>query len=346
MAEQVYPWVFEQIGGLRKKLTLAGYDAPFGRPRQKAVARDKIALRHAEVYYPGNPIPTRHVFGTKLEPWDLNGRFSDRYGGVNYASDKVEFIKAFVADAQEVRIRWGTVLAVRGLIESFDPGRESTSEVEWKMIVLMNEDELQPRVNLFRDATETPSDLASRIESLMRGSLDAARKTPVTLRGDIFDVIDSLVSAVNSATASLLAIADQVDSFEKASIGEVRRFRAGLAQARTAIIRLRVGYDNLQSGLAIQSDRAEDDIRFWSTQSGTSQSTLQALLALDDADRAAAIAERGKIRALYTGKTGDTWEGISIRVYGKADRAGDLRAANGIPSGAAPQTCTVYQVPA
>jgi hypothetical protein len=62
-------WRFEQLAGDKKTLILAGYSAPFGRPRQKAVVRDKVQIREKTTRYPGSSgPPTRHIFGDDYEP--------------------------------------------------------------------------------------------------------------------------------------------------------------------------------------------------------------------------------------------------------------------------------------
>ena len=134
-------WTFVQLGPPNKTMTLSGYSAPFGRQRQKAVVRDAVTIRESTTYYAGaSGPPTRHVFGNKLEQWELTGRFMDPAAGSGYAKTQTDYVKQFVLDAQPVEIRWGDIVGARGFIKSFDPGRESEFQVEWKMTVLVDED--------------------------------------------------------------------------------------------------------------------------------------------------------------------------------------------------------------
>jgi hypothetical protein len=339
-----FPWVFQQLGGDRRKLTLDKRDAPHGRPRQKPVVEETLKIRQAVTRYAGNRVPTRHIFGEMFDDFDIAGRFTNSFGGVNYAVDKRDFVKGFVADQQEVRISWGNLLSMRGLILEAKFGIESAGEIAYHLTVGVNDDEL---VDTSRDAGEpdprTPKQFATEMAILLQNPI----KSPdlPSMKGSVFDLLDTLVAGVNSATAAVLGIADQIEGFEKALVGDIRRFRAGLGQLKTAMLKLQRTYDLLTTDVALQTNAASEEMKFWSGQTATSLSVQNALFVLAQADRQARIAERGKIQALYEAKSGDTWERISLAIYGSPDRANDIRDANGIPSGSFPVAGVTYVVP-
>ncbi|HEU4729974.1 MAG TPA: hypothetical protein VFT22_18885 [Kofleriaceae bacterium] len=338
-------WRFKQLGGDQKELILAEQDAPHGRPRQKPIVTDAIEAREYTVYYDGNDEPTRHIFGNKFDDWELTGRFRDRAGGVDYARQKTEYCKGFQADNQPVSITCGNQISARGFIKRFAPGRESFGEVTWSMTVLIDADDFLPRSREKVDPSlPAPAFFMNQIGALL-ADLPKVPRVPDSLRGSLFDSLDSLVSTVNSALAIPLNISLQIQSFEQAFIGDIRRMRAGIGQLKTALVNFRTVYESLQADLALQSIRAEEMLRFSELQSATATATARSLAILADMDIAAAKAERGKIKGMYEAKTGDTWESASMRIYGSADRANDLRSANGVPSGSPPIVGAVYQVP-
>src|ERR1051325_5619949 len=111
MSVKVNQWLFEQLtqapGKEKKSFTLAGANAPHGRPRQKAIFGHGVEVREQTIRYPGSDIPTRHIFGNKYEDWELSGRFRDTYNNLGGAKELVDYFEQFVADGQTVRISWG-----------------------------------------------------------------------------------------------------------------------------------------------------------------------------------------------------------------------------------------------
>lgn len=349
----VSPWVFKQLHGAQKVLTLGGFDAPHGRPRQKPIVKDGVKIRQKAVRYSGSSEVTRHIFGDQEEDWELVGRFSDWRSGNGYAANKVEFIKAFVRDKQQVAILWGNIIAVTGFITEFDPGRESSGEVAWRMAVEIDSDDMAPRANEKVDpGAAASSGFADHLQHTLApfkapefDDIAPVIKKPLTMKGDVFDALDTLVSAVASITAKVAEVADQLQSVEKATIGEIRKFRGVLGQLRTAIIQTRETFQFLSADIAVQSDRASDDIDFWKGKNDAMVTLVDALGQIADADHAAAIAERGQIKSFYVARASDTWELIAMSQYQSADRAGDIREMNDIGPGEAPMAGTTYLLP-
>ncbi len=336
------PWVFSQLGGERKRLTLAGYDAPFGRPRQQPVVTDGVAIRHYTVYKAGNAKPTRHLFGRKFEPWDLHGRFMDSYGGPGHATARADFLKQFVDDQQELAISWGGVVSVRGFFESVQLDRESPAEIAWRLVVLIDQDNYLT-VPTQDVAGLAPRDLSAQIAAALEEVVKVT-STPNLAFGSL-DALTDIVDDINGATAQLGKIAEQMDSFEKELVGNIRRFRSAIHQVGTACRRMKSGIDNTRSDSAMQAQGAKEELEWAEAQAAAAVALLKVFLMLADADRRALLAERGKVKGTYTASTGDTWESISANQYQSGARANDIRAANGIPSGASPVPGTTYQIP-
>ena len=335
-------WTFAQLGGSRKRLTLSGASAPHGRPRKKPVVSDGIEIRQSETYYPGYDEPTRHIFGSRAEAFELEGRFMDSVGGKGFAQKMTEYVKGFVDDKQRVEVRWEDTIAAVGLIDAFVPSRESKGHIAWKMRVLIDKD-LLITVRKTKDQVD-PKDVKDHMADIQNGLKkllgETAFQKPITsfppsLDFGIIDQLDLLVGAINTPFAMVSSMADQIGSLEKGAIGALRRFRAGLHQMKTATLKLRSTYENHRSDLAIQSSYADEELRFFAVQSASGPAMLGLLKSIDAADRAAARAERGKIRALYTAKTGDTWESIARITLEDASRGSDIQMANsasGLPS--------------
>lgn len=334
------PWIFQQLGGDRKSFPLAGADAPHGRARQKPVVRDGLSIRKSRTYYPGNNKPTTHLYGRKSTEWELEGRFMDSFGGRGYAARMTDFIKAFVNDAQPVRITWGDLIAVDGFIDDFDPGRESAGNVQWKMKISVDDD-LLLSAKASAPEPEKIQDLSKEIEKALSEALGGERKGeslttfPPSLDLGLSDTLDSLVSAVNTPAAMMLEVANALQSVESSTIGSLNRLRSGVHQTKTAMLRLEATYEHASANLtpgatpAAASSRADDRQRFGQQQSRASVAMARTMTAMRRLDRALAIAIRGRVKTLYTAKVGDTWEGIAIAQLGSAIRSAEIQQANG-----------------
>ncbi len=336
-------WRFEQLAGDKKTLTLSGYSAPFGRPRQKPVVRDKLSIREKTIRYPGSSgPPTRHIFGDDYEPWELQGRFMDREGGAGYALKKTQEVIAFVRDKQAVRITWGDILQYTGFIKSFDPGREGPGDVEWRMVVLVDDDTQAPPQGP-SPAPALPADSLAAIKAALAKTLSAPQAP--SLQPNILDAISNAIGAVTSALGAVASAAAQIQSFETALAGDLQRLRAGLGQFRTALLTLQgvvlsTRNDAIGIGRSFGTDAnsgglfADIDVE-----------SSSALAAAQTMDNQAAVAQRGKAATRITAKGGDTWESLSIRAYGAPDKADTLRQANGVRYAAPPVPGTSYVVP-
>lgn len=340
------PWTFEQLGGDRKVLTLGDADAPHGRERHGAIVTDGVDLRESENYYSGNNVPTRHLFGHKSPPWKLHGRFSDRTSlQKGYAKLRREYLKGFVADMQEVEATWGDQLHVLGLLTKLELGIESKGECTWAFELLINEDlrlsaSASKEVKPFKPLQDT----IVGMEFLLM-ELSGWKKPKFQLEGSILDVISGYVDALTAPFVALSSMAREIQSFERALLGDITRFRARINEARNAVIILTDTVSEFTVGVAVQSQRAQDEFSFTGLQATTEANMNTMLRQLVDLDKEARAAQRGKTKGLYAAVANDTWESIATRAYGSASRADDIRSANGVDAGTKPEAGGLYIIP-
>lgn len=334
-----------QLGGRRRILRLSDHAAPHGRPRQQAVVEIQRVLRETEVYYAGHDVPTRHVFGKRVEPFELNGRWSDGYGGNGFAKAKEREVSDFWKDEQPVQMLWEDLVNAEGLITDFTASWESRHECVWSMTIRIDREKVVGRALPRPPEPRQPKDFAAEIRSALKEDLVAMVTKPPTMKGSIIQHLDSLISAVNVGSAAVFEVTEQIDSFATAAIHQLRRLRGGLEAYRTSLIRLRSTYDFLTAQTALESQRIEDMQSLWDVQASFGVSVMQALRDIAAADREAAKAQRGKVRGFYTATAGDTWEGLSARFYGDTERAEEIRQLNGVAPGSPPESGTIYVIP-
>lgn len=335
---------FLQIEGASPKaLELEGHAAPHGRPRKEAVAETESRTRMATVRLPGTDVPVRHIFGGLNEPIKMKGRFRDSLGGLGFAKAKHDEVQSFFDDHRLCEVIWDDLLDVHGIMTGYRRGIESPSEFTYEIEVEVDRDLLAGHVSQV-PSVKAPADLTNQIMAALKLK-DSLPKEPAALKGSVADLLGGLVGVVNSATGALVQASNDIDSFATATVTQLQRFRAGLAQARVAVQNLRGTYDSLVITDALMNESADQSQPFWDLQSAWAASSLEALRLMAAASREAAIAEQGTILAFHTAAVGETWESISKRWFdGSAARAGDIRAANGGPQGD-PVPGTTYLVP-
>lgn len=340
------PWFFRQLDGERAELRLEGHGAPHGRPYKGEVVGDGIGTRTARTYYPGNDVPTRHVFGGMHDDWILRGRFTDRRGGRGYAEARHNEVKRYQAQRRPVAIVWGSRINARGFLSHYIGRIEGPGEVAWELTIEIDEDLTLGEVRRPPTQTVTPR---KRTENLVRGmdkSLrDMSAPQPPTMRGSIFDTVESLVYAVNGAAASLNAVVTQIGNLTTAPFHLLRTLKAGISTFRSAITRLRGYYDDLTVNIALESRDAREMRRFWDVQAAWGASSLEALRELAEMEREATLSQRSRTLAYYEATDGDTWERIANQFYGSPDRAGDIQSANGVEAGEPPTPGDLYLIP-
>lgn len=335
---------FVQLGRPNRTLELSGNAAPHGRARVGPVVVPEQRLRESEVFLAGSDEPVVHIFGQRREPIKIHGRFrSRRLGGPGTAMLKHEEVKRFFSDKQVFRMTWEDIIDVHGLMTAYVPKIESEHEVEYEIEVKVMRDLLDPPPQQVVKP-KPPGDLTKQILLAIAGK-DLLPYEPPTLKGSIVDLIDSLVSTLNSASAELVSASNDVDSFATGTITALKRFRAGLGQTAVAISNLRHTYDNLEAAVALENEDATQQQRFWDVQSAWASNANEAERLIAEAEREAAKAERGTLLALHEAGDSDTWESISIRWFQTPEHSRAIREANGVDVGVQPVPGTLYVVP-
>ncbi len=352
MASQGKPWKFTQLGGEKLTIELTGWSAPMGRPRQDPVVRDGVSIRMAETYYPGNEDgPTCHIFGRKYSPWELRGRFRDRAGGIGFAKKRTEEVKRFVAAAQRVRISWGDIASVVGLIGEFDPGRESEGEVEWVMRIRVYVDEFDKKTRpqpkppvstayvqklMAQDLKKMTSGLPSMPSTDIFTALDEVLNLPANIAGQVLEKLDSVVTLATGTVGQFQEAAGNIENLEKASFALLNRLVNISVQLRGTLAALDSAYTNASVDATLTRDRALENAKFWTGQSSTAAAIRDMQAQLATTERAAQLAIRGRGAKSYVIRGGDTWEAIATLHFGSPDRANDLLDANEAPPGMRP----------
>src|SRR5689334_12257383 len=138
------PWLIQQTTGDRKQFLLSGRFAPHGRPRKGAVVVEEEKLRQQEVFYTNSPRPTRHIFGTKHEPWELKGRFQDHVLGPRGAMNKKQELQKFFRDQQPVLVRWGDIVAYEGILSGIKFEVEAEYDIAYTIHISVDADVSKP----------------------------------------------------------------------------------------------------------------------------------------------------------------------------------------------------------
>lgn len=341
---QAKAWLIEQLGGERRILTLTGWGAPFGRPRQGAVVSTPIVVRTELTRYPGGVNTTRHDFGYNYEPWELHGRFRDKDPnlGKGGARLKAKLVESFLSDRQPVRISWGDILAYTGFLTSFEPRYESEAEIEWVLKADIDVDEsaetlpepAQPK---------TPQDSSAAIIAAMLATEEAIADVP--LPGDLLDLLGSLIGVLAGAAGDLRDAAESVRSVKDATFSQLNRITSAISQVRAAGIALRETYMSLPADAATFSTRTQEAVRMLSSQV-TVEEQLRAMLAESaELERAATVAKAGKVKTTHVAGNGETWEGVSSKHFRTPNRAAEIREANELGPGEKPRPGFEYVIP-
>lgn len=342
-------WVFEQIEGPsseRKKLTLSGWNAPYGRPRKEPVIREVIKSRIQTTRYPGSNKQTRHAFGTNWEDGtELHGRWMTKnllvYGKT--ANDVVDEWTAFIKDERTVRMAWGFIVSYTAYIEELEIARESEDEVAWKMKIQID----QRDDTIKRPAPPKAQPIEDNLEFIKTwASFSEKLKAPVLpdISPDLLDQLNNLAAALNGPSAELNKLAGQFDDIEKATYATLQHFRGAISGVETAIDDFRETLLNVDIDSAMLVRSAESDIAWVKYTSDFDLQTMLVLDQLNQMDRKAELAQKQDATKFVTAKEGDSWESISTRATGGPDKAGDIRSLNGVRYGDKPEPGQSYLV--
>jgi len=350
------PWVLTQLGGFRNTLTLDGRLAPYGRERKGPINTEKLSLRKSRTLYGGSDVPTTHIFGGKSEPFELHGRFDDRHaGGPGSARKKKIEVKSFWADKQRIRIAWGDVAAWIGFLDQVEFGNEAEHALTWKMTFEIDIDlDIPGDRPLNRYQLASPTDYMKGIgkygqfvKSIQAGAFQLPLTSIIaSLSQFVTDTISDLISTYTSAFGVLSDLSDTVTSFENALTSDLRRIRAASSQVSSAMLNIQDAFAQFVDDQALTHETGNTAVVYQTTLANAEDDLRVALALLADMDRAAELAERGRVDTMYTAQSGDSWESISKAVYGDVSLAQVIRDANGVRYGQAPVAGQSYHIPA
>jgi len=342
-----YPWTFVQTGPPSKTLTLDGPNAPYGRPRKGAVVEDELEIRAGKTFYPGNPVPDRHVFGPEQTPFTLTGRFMDsRIGVAGGAQAKWDEMRDFVADTVIVRGAWGGIWAGTGLLTKCKRGIESAEEFTWALTLEPDTDDTKTVKAPIAPPANT-SALIDLVNSLKTKALERIVNIPpdISYQPGFLDKLKTLISTINSGSATVANFADSVDNYESALSSDVAHFRAGISQYATAIEQLQITTSSAVNDPAVVAARQQSQAIWYAIQSQNDCDLLEILADLATADLAAEIVQKGQPDVTTIATGGDTWESLAVVLMGSAARADVLKQANGVRYGAAPTPGQIIHIP-
>ncbi len=338
-------WTFQQIEGpesIRKTLELDGWYAPFGRPRQGPVIKETIKSRIQTTRYPGSSRQTRHAFGVNWEPTELSGRWMTKAGG-KIANDMADEWINFVSAERTCRIAWGFIVSYIGFIEELELSRESEHEIAWKMKL-----QIDRRDDLNKRGSPTPfipaDDTLAKIGNWMAFSKKLQEPTLPDMSTDFLDALDELIAQLNIPAAEMNKLAGRFDDLEKASFSTLQHFRGAVTGMRTALIQLRDTAVNAGIDSVMLVRTAESDIAWVKYQADLDTQTFLILDQLNRLARQAELAQQNEVSKFVLAVEGDTWESISIRATGAADKASAIRQLNGIRYGEKPEIGESYLV--
>ena len=332
-------WTFEQLSGERKTLVLADWDAPKGRPGQTPIYKAKLVARQSETYYPGNDEPSRHIYGGKHEPIELEGKFRDAFGGKGYAQRMAEAARNFYNEKLQCRIIWhGTdspFASYVGIIESIECSPESSGVWGWKISIAIDRDlKLAPTFRKQPDR-EPFKDRMAQVNSAIRDMMDWGKREkksfstfPPSLDFGLSDFLDSVANYVNGPITMLNSMADQLEDMSKATMASIKRAQAGAHQLKTGLIKAKQAFEDVRLDAAVVSNRASEDIKFLRSQADFSQGAIAAIKEADKLRRYLVQAEQGMIRHSMVALDGDTWEAMASRSLSDASRAADIQRLN------------------
>lgn len=353
------PWIFTQLTGPKKVLKLDGRSAPHGRPRVSPVVSDGFELREKEVFYQGNDVPTRLIFGTRNDDWEISGRFDDRFIGPQGAGEKVLEIKRFIRDGAQLAIQWDAVLSATGLMKKIIAARESATQIAYTITLRIDSDDQLS--NLAREPPQafSPSEQADQIKALLSNMVTLPVPRNGKISPTVLDILDQVASNVGTCLGLFVDAANQISNLEDATNRSLSRIVSSISLLRTAVVRMIVTLQTVQQDAVnlkataaapfqhafFLDESVESQISFYDARAQAMLNAAVALALLSDTDLRAEIAARGDASAGATAQAGDTWESLSLRFYGGTSGADRLRQANGARYGEQPTPGQRLKIP-
>lgn len=365
------PWVFSQLSHKPKRddITLLGWNAPFGRPRQGAIVNAGVQIRRSITYYTdgdsGPTAPTVHAFGTEPKSFELHGRWMDRVAGAErFVRKKRREWVDFVQDKDLVSARWGDILSYVIFIHDIDLHFESEFEIVWKLTADVIRDDQSPVIIAPLPVT-TPIDFATQIAEASQAVLHSPVPPNIrSLLGELSDQIDDVISAMQEPFAAIYDTALAIADFENALSTDLVKMASGLQTVKTSILALRDMTELAISRFQLVNDQTEallisaespnflhgllsgpDQIELATNKLANDRDMLNLLALIADMQTSIAQAQRGQVSTAIAAQDGDTWESIATRSFGGPGAARSIKDMNGVRYGQRPQPGKTYHIP-
>lgn len=343
-------WSFQQLTKKDPKfLELVGYNAPFGRPRQKPVAKEVIKSRVQTTNYPGRSgRPTRHSFGINWEPMELTGRWMTRMmPGAETANSTADDWRVFMADEVACRISWGHIVSYIGYIEELELGRESEDQIAWRMKILVDSNEGTDNQTVRVPAQQSMFDDFNDVINILKRSNLLKIPTLPNLNTDFLEQLDTFARALNGPSAALNKLVGRLEDIEKATFATLGHIRSAIKGFEIAFVDLRNLVMDTQIDAGNFARTAVSDIEWIQFQMDLDLHGNDIMALMAAMDRKAELAQRQQFTKVIKARQtpiftvpgddredsllyrGESWESLSIRATGSALNAGKIRAANG-----------------
>jgi hypothetical protein len=238
--------IIEELGGQKRRVLLDGRALPHRGLKFRG------GMRHEITWLPGSPDATVQILGSKLEPTQLKGRWSDRYikpstpdavctlGGrqLKSAQDCARLFDDIREQGQMLKFQWGTEFRY-GIMDTFeyeyDPGVE---DITWEVSLVWVSRYEKPfgpfsgnRTGL-QDIQTKMSAAVSSLEDTLNASTDRG------IQSNSF--LDKVQGGISDLKEKASALSDTVGSY-------AQKLRDGATAVRSAIGQVNEGIASVTS---------------------------------------------------------------------------------------------------
>lgn len=305
---------FEEIDGQRRRVTLAGNEAPHGHFREAAAFTDGGEVRRTLKYEPGVNPPAVHITGTKEEPLVIKGHLRDSLtGNSGFGTDLVaplfegraqklkEQIDAIRTAARPLRIVWRGGAAGGLLLKALFP-YEAAGEYQYELTFDVYWRGAPPKRRVRRPLS--PSSGAGGIEPLVSGAPAALVNAPgVSL--PIAEALSTLLNAALVPLSQLLTLAAGIES----GVGDVLDF-ASRCEALWNRLKEFIGFVHAM----LEPDDASDAAAWRFAHAAALNALYDAAEKTYQLGVDAETKASGVTAGVYMSKDGDTLDQIAIRL--------------------------------
>jgi hypothetical protein len=326
------------------------------------------------VWYQGNPVATQQVFGSTLDPLQINGIWKDRYLGTDAAITLIETFENLVRTGVLVRVLWGT-REREGVISKFRfmPGNPTggIGDSAWEMEIASRSDGAVPPPKIIQPAPLSLRDglvqiatsfgtIRTKFQQYLGLKQPSEIPDPTTFLGDsIGTAFGGVVLSLEGIVQTVQAILQKSDptlqglNTAAAQVGNSVQLPLSIAQSSTAAI--------ADTAAAITALAEQLEMVFPSSASTTDSEDVILLQAVD---RATLIEEcwdslidlfeqwilleatiRPEVVKSVPAQAGRDLRSYALSYYGDSDLWDRLAAANGFETSVIPDGIAEILIP-